>query len=73
MEKGRLTQRRSIISNARVIKAITECGPLLLASVGNSPTGMNGAAFFCFGAGRGGAEEKNFGAEQGENARGGAG
>ena len=37
MEKGRLTQRRSIISNARVIKAITECGPLLLASVGNSP------------------------------------
>ena len=37
MRKGRLTQRRSIISNARVIKAITECGPLLLASVGNSP------------------------------------
>ena len=37
MEKGRLTQRRSINSNARVIKAITECGPLLLASVGNSP------------------------------------
>ena len=37
MEKGRYTQWRSIISNARVIKAITECGPLLLASVGNSP------------------------------------
>ena len=25
-------------------------------------SGMHGAAFFCFGAGRGGAEEKNFGA-----------
>ena len=26
---------------------------------------LHGAAFFCFGAGRGGAEEKNFGAGQG--------
>ena len=34
---------------------------------------MHGAAFFCCGAGRSGAEEKNFGAGQGENARGGAG
>ena len=36
-------------------------------------SGMHGAAFFFFGAGRGGAEEKNFGAGQGENARGRAG
>ena len=36
-------------------------------------SGMNGAAFFCFGAGRGGAEENIFGAGQGENARGRAG
>ena len=35
-----------------------------------SDAGMHRAAFFCFGAGRGVAEEKFFGAGQGEKNRG---
>ena len=35
--------------------------------------GMHGAVFFCFWAGRGGAEEKNFGAGQGVKSSSGAG
>ena len=58
-------------TNDRLTLTLTDCAKiagLIFLS------GMHGAAFFfCLGAGRGGAEEKIFGAGQGENARGGAG